>query len=158
MISLSVLPYNALGITSGAPFPAFFMMSEEIEEETKELKTSMGKDWGSSLKTRLRSLFVNQEDFDIFCDREEGQVYIFHGPELGCTIEYMEYDPENQRVTIYSNDGQKLDLGARIQWLIRPYFAKAQNILIIRTKDGEAIDGVEVPMIIKGQEKPKSLH
>ncbi|MCB1783139.1 MAG: hypothetical protein KDI13_04025 [Alphaproteobacteria bacterium] len=134
------------------------MMSEEDTEDKKELKTSMGKDWGSSLKTELKPLFASPSDFDIFCDREIGQVYIFHGPELNCTIDYMEYNPETQRVTIYATDGQKLDLGARIQWLVRPYFAKAQDIMIIRTKDGETIDGVEVPMIIKGQEKPKTLH
>lgn len=122
--------------------------NKDIEEETG-LKTTMGKDWGESLKSGRKRLFKSTEDFDIYCDCENERTYIFHGPELNCTVTRLEYDPDIQRVTVFTNDGQQLDLGTRIQWLIRPYFAKAQNIFIIRTKDGQAIDGLEVPMTIK---------
>lgn len=118
---------------------------------------SAGKDWGASLGAQ-KKLFNHPDDFDIFCDRERGRNYIFHGPELNCTIEYLEYDPEIQRITVHTNDGQKLDLGTKIQWLVRPYIAREQNLYIIRTKDGQPIDGIEVRLTIKQPEPQKTLN
>lgn len=108
----------------------------------------MGKDWNSSL-TKHKKLFENTADFDIYCDRQIGQNYIFHAGELNCTIEYLEYNPDTQRITVFTNDGQKLDLGTRIQWLIRPYIAKDQNILVVRTENKEMKDGIQVPLYVK---------
>lgn len=111
-------------------------------------KKGMGGDFSSSL-TKNKRLFDRIEDFDIYCDRQNGQNYIFHAGPLNCTIEYLEYNPENQRITVFTNDGQKLDLGTRIQWLIRPYIAKNQNILIIRTENKVMQEGIEVPLLVK---------
>lgn len=153
MILLSDPAYTAQRHLNGAPFPAYFMMSDEEKNDTQEpqdgLKTSMGKDWGQSLKSGRKRLFKNLEDFEIFCDYELGQNYIFHGPPLECTIDRMEYDPETQRITVYTTDGQELDLGTRIQWLVRPYIAKEQNLFIMQTKDGKVVDGVEVHMTVR---------
>jgi hypothetical protein len=153
MILLNDGAYTASRTLTTVPFPVQFMMSDEEENEIEEpkegLKTSMGQDWGESLKTERKLLFKNPDDFDIFCDYELKQNYIFHGPELGCTIDHLEYDPETQRIIVHTNDGQELDLGTRIQWLVRPYIAKEQDIFIIQTKDGEPIDGVEVHMSVR---------
>ncbi len=101
------------------------------------------------------SLFASPKDFDIYCDRAKGINYIFHQCELNYTIDHLEYDHDTQRITVYSNDGQSLDLGAKIQWLVRPYIAKDQNIFVVRTKNGVVIDGVQVYLKVKDPEITK---
>ena len=54
-------------------------------------------------------------------------------------------------VDVFLKDGRVLDLGVKIQWLIRPYFSKAEEVQIVRTKDGEAVDGTFIPMTHKGK-------
>jgi len=159
MILLSSYPYDAMGKTSNNDlFLADLIMSTE-ENDTKKITGSqnkngakMGLDFGSSHSAGNKHLF-SPDNFDIYCDCENGQNYIFHKGELNCTVDHLEYDPETQRVTVYTNDGQKLDLGSRIQWLVRPYIAKDQNIFIVRTQDGKTIDGIDVPLIVKTQEQ-----
>ena len=163
MILLSVNQYDGLEHFDNMPFLASQIMSDEDKNEDKEAEApatppNMGKDWGSGFGAGRTKLFETQEDFDIYCDRERGLNYIFHGPELNCTIDYLEYDHDTQRITVYTNDRQQLDLGAKIQWLVRPYIAKEQNIFIIRTQDGQAIDGVEVQLKIKDPEIKKTLN
>ena len=138
-------------------------MSEEnknmgTEVEMPESQADMGKDWGSGTGSGRTKLFENHTDFDIYCDRERGVNYIFHGPELNCTIDYLEYDPDTQRITVITNDNQRFDLGARIQWLVRPYIAKEQYLFIIRTDNGTPIDGVEVLLKIKDPEITNPLN
>ncbi len=142
-------------------------MSEEEEIEKKEKEKaaaeptappSMGNDWGDGKGSGRTRLFANPDDFDILCDREGGTNYIFHGSELNCNIDYLEYDPEIQRINVYTKGGQVFDLGAKIQWLVRPYLAKDQYLFIIRTKDGESIDGIEVHLKIKEPEVEKTLN
>ncbi len=99
-----------------------------------------------------KSLFSSAKDFEIYCDRAKGINYIFHHCDLDYTIDHLEYDHDTQRITVFSNDGQKLDLGAKIQWLVRPYIAKEQYIFIIKTKDGAVVDGVQVHLKIKDPE------
>lgn len=137
------------------PIPAVFMMSND----KTEANSGIGKDWGLSLSNRKR-LFKDPKDFDIYCDREAGQNYIFHTGELNCTIDHLEYDPENQRITVHTNDGQKLDLGVRIQWLVRPYIAKEQDIFIVRTENGQMVEGIEVRLKVKQppKEDEKTLN
>ncbi len=167
MILLSVYPYDGVERFNNMPFLAENIMSdkENKENENKEeaIATpkpppSISRDWGSGFGSGRSKLFENPEDFDIYCDRERGVNYIFHGPELGCTIDYLEYDPDTQRITVHTNDHQRLDLGAKIQWLVRPYIAKDQYLFIIRTKDGKAIDGVEVKLKVKEPEIQKTLN
>lgn len=135
-------------------FLAFCAMSEDNTEQpvNKKSPSSIKDDWGTSLRTSRKSLFEKTE-FDIFCDRELGETFIFYGKELPCTIDFLEYNPENQRVTVFTGDGQQLDLGARIQWLIRPYFAKPQIIVMARTKNGKVVEGFEVHLKIKVQQE-----
>ncbi len=134
-------------------FLASLIMSDDNTEQpvNKKSPSSIKDDWGSSLRSSRKSLFEKTE-FDIFCDRELGETFIFYGKELPCTIDFLEYNPENQRVTVFTNDGQQLDLGARIQWLIRPYFAKPQIIVMARTKNGKVVEGFEVRLKVKTPE------
>lgn len=158
---VNVLPYFSVDLLA---FLASFIMSDDTNEKNnakepkqKDPKSTIKADWGTSLQGGRKFLF-DKKDFDIFCDKELGETYIFHAPELGCTIDFLEYNPEDQRVTVYTIDGQKMDLGARIQWLVRPYFTKAKTILMVRTQNGKAIDGVEVRLKIKGWTDEKTLN
>ena len=63
----------------------------------------------------------------------------------------MEYDPKEHTVDVFLKNGQVFDLGVKIQWLIRPYFTKTDEVQIVRTKDGEAVDGTFVPLTHKGK-------
>lgn len=162
MISLSVNSYNGKQHVTDMPFLAHLIMADDDninDEHTPYSPASISKDWGGGFGSGGRAkLFNSTDDFDIYCDREKGINYIFHGPELNCTIDHLEYDHDTQRITVITNDSQKLDLGAKIQWLVRPYIAKEQNLFIIRTQDGKAIDGYEVPLRIKTPEITKTLN
>ncbi len=103
-------------------------------------------------------LFNSPNDFDIYCDRTKGINYIFHQCELNYTIDHLEYDPDTSRIAVFSNDGQQVDLGAKIQWLVRPYIAKEQYLFIIRTQNGDVIDGVQVFLKIKDPELTKETE
>lgn len=161
MILLSVTSYNCFERYETMPFMADLVMSDEkkeVETPPKSSPKSMGKHWGSGFGSGRSRLFNKPEDFDIYCDRERGVNYIFHGPELGCTIDHLEYDHDTQRITVHTNDSQRLDLGTKIQWLVRPYIAKEQHLFIIRTQNGQPIDGVEVQLKIKDPEIQKTLN
>lgn len=130
------------------------MMTEDEDNITETLKAPprLGKDWGTGFGSGRTKLFAHFDDFDIMCDRAKGITYIFHQCDLDCTIHHMEYDKDTQRITVFTTDGQKLDLGTRIQWNIRPYIAKDQYLIIMRTKDGRAIEGQEVHLRMKAAE------
>lgn len=162
MISLRSCSYDMTGKTSTyEPFLADLIMSEDENDKNEknspkngqsEDGAKMGLDFGTSHSASHKRLF-NPENFDIYCDCKNNQNYIFHKGELNCTVDHLEYDPETQRITVYTNDGQKLDLGARVQWLVRPYIAKDQDIYIVKTENGKTIDGIHVPLVVKIQEQ-----
>lgn len=130
------------------------MTQDEINKEKKQPSTKgMGSEWSSGI-AKHKKLFENLADFDIYCDRQNNQNYIFHAGQLNCTVDYLEYNPDTQRITVFTNDGQKLDLGTRIQWLIRPYIAKDQTIFIVRTENREMKEGIQVPLLVKKHEIP----
>lgn len=159
MILLSASLYNGVEHITSKPSPAICMMSEHDQNDhNNHSPPSISKDWGKGFGSGRRKLFEKPDDFDIYCDREKDVNYIFHGPELNCTIDHLEYDPDTQRISVFTNDSQQLDLGAKIQWLVRPYIAKEQYLYIIRTKDGKAIDGFEVHLKIKEPEIRKTLN
>lgn len=159
MILLSAGLYTGVEHITSEPSLALCMMSDNDQNDHSNHSTpSISKDWGKGFGAGRRKLFEKPEDFDIYCDREKNVNYIFHGPELNCTIDHLEYDPDTQHITVFTNDSQQLDLGAKIQWLVRPYIAKEQYLYIIRTKDGKAIDGFEVQLRIKEPEIRKTLN
>jgi len=97
------------------------------------------------------SLF-SPDEMDIYCNKVTKETFVFHGKELDYdTLERMEYDPKDYTVDVFLKDGTVLDLGVKIQWLIRPYFTKAEEIQIVQTKDGEAINGTFLPITHKSK-------
>lgn len=97
-----------------------------------------------------RALFT-EEEMDIYCNKINKETYIFHSKEVDYkALKEMIYDPEEFTVDVVLKDGSVIDLGVKIKWLIRPYFSKAEEVQIVRTKNGEAIDGHFVPLRHKG--------
>ncbi len=125
------------------------------EPESSGSPSPPAKMGGFGAGSGRKVLFNSPNDFDIYCDRTKGINYIFHQCELNYTIDHLEFDPETSRITVFSNDGQQVDLGAKIQWLVRPYIAKEQYLFIIRTQNGKTVDGVQVFLKIKDPEITK---
>jgi len=65
------------------------------------------------------------------------------------SLDHMEYDPKDCSVEVHLKNGMIYDLGVKIQWLLRPYLSKAEEVQIVQTKDGEAINGTFIPLIHK---------
>ena len=92
------------------------------------------------------SLFLPDE-MDIYCNKVTKETFIFHGKDLEYeNLDHLEYNTKAHTVDVFMKDGSVLDLGVKIQWLIRPYFTKAEEIQIVQTKDGEAINGTFLPI------------
>lgn len=89
------------------------------------------------------------KEFDIYVNKITLEAYIFHAKPVEHNIVRFEYDPTDHSVTVVKEDGTRLDLGAKIQWLVRPYFTKAREIAVVQTKDGEALEGFMVPLFHK---------
>lgn len=85
-------------------------------------------------------------DFDIYVNKVTGEVYIFHGPKIQHAIDHLEYHYQDHWVAVVLQDRTRLDLGAKIQWLIRPHWERTATLYIVQTKDGNAIDGIQVPL------------
>jgi len=105
----------------------------------------------SSLKTSSSGVMFQKDEFDIFVNKITMEAYIFHTKKIEEDIARLEYDPANHNVTVVKKDGTQLDLGAKLQWLVRPYFTKAREVAIVQTKDGEALDGFMVPLVHKSR-------
>lgn len=91
-------------------------------------------------------VFFGPKDFDIYINKVTLDAYIFHGQKLEHDIERLDYDHADQSIVIVKKDGKRYDLGTKVQWLIRSYFRKLNEIAIVQTKDGESIDGFMVPI------------
>jgi hypothetical protein len=90
------------------------------------------------------------DEMDIYCNKVTKETFIFHGKDIDYdTLDRMEYDPKTHTVDVFRKDGSIMDLGVKIQWLIRPYFTKAEEIQIVQTKDGNAVNGTFIPITHK---------
>lgn len=147
-------------------------MSDEIEDENKNtIKDQFGTGTAEDLKDRdapsqnvggsadlskdekpykakdgLPVLF-QKDEYDIYVNKVTLESYIFHGKVIDYSIDHIEYDPKDYGVIIVMKDGRKMDLGRRIQWMIRPYWERLAEIGIVRTREGESVDGVIVPIV-----------
>ena len=118
---------------------------EQLPESPKTIKSAFKP---GSAKDRP-SLFLPDE-MDIYCNKVTKETFIFHGKTIDYnTLDRMEYDPKDHTVDVFMKDGTVLDLGVKIQWLVRPYFTKAKEVQVVRTKDGEAVDGTFIPITHK---------
>lgn len=100
-------------------------------------------------KTSSSGTLFAPEEFDIYVNKITMEAYIFHAKPVAQDIERLEYNKKDHSVTVVKKDGTQMDLGAKIQWLVRPYFTKAREVGIVQTIDGEVQDGFLVPLIHK---------
>lgn len=117
-----------------------------MSEDTTEPKPSMKSAFKSGKGLDGLPVLFAAGEMDIYVNKITLEAFIFHGKPVAQDIERLEYDPDDHMVTVVKKDGTLMDLGVKIQWLIRPYFTRAREIGIVRTKDGETVDGFFVPM------------
>lgn len=120
----------------------------QSEDENKDQKKGISSAFSGGKTSSSGALFA-PEEFDIYVNKITMEAYIFHAKPVAQDIARLEYNPNNHSVTVIKKDGTQMDLGAKIQWLVRPYFTKAREVGIVQTKDGEVQDGFLVPLIHK---------
>jgi len=134
-------------------------MSKKDEPEKRD-KASIKKDFesGQALEaSEASNVLFTPDDLDIYVNKITLESYIFHGKKIDYeNIDHVEYNPPLHTVDIVRKDGSRQDLGVKIQWLLRPYFSKSEEINIVQTKDGDSIDGIQVPLKHKGQHKEQA--
>ena len=124
------------------------MASDKTPDEPD--KQTMKADWGSGSSGTASEPLFTPDEIDIYVNKVTLEAYFFHGKEIDYSqIDHVEYHPNDYTVDIVRKDGTRQDLGVKIQWLVRPYLTKASEINIVRTKDGESIDGHIVPLVQK---------
>jgi hypothetical protein len=96
----------------------------------------------------INGILFLPEEIDLYVNREKLEAYIFHGKVIDYDISHLEYYSQNHSVVIVMNNGNRFDLGVRLQWLVRPYFLKAKEINIVRTENRKSIEKVIVPLQI----------
>ncbi len=122
-----------------------------MNDETDKNKSGIKGAFEPGEAKEKPSLFLPDE-MDIYCNKLTKESFIFHGKTIDYdNLERMEYDPSDYSVDVFMKDGTILDLGVKIQWLVRPYFTKAEEVQIVQTKDGEAVNGTFIPITHKGK-------
>lgn len=89
------------------------------------------------------------DEFDIYVNKQSYEAFFFHGKPVDQDILYFEYDPSDHGVLVYKAHDRVLDLGVKIQWLVRPHLLRAYEIGVVQTKDGESVDGFYAPLRFK---------
>lgn len=131
---------------SGIPLEAVLAHSI-MSSEDKGKKGKIKKDWDPSGGGSGKPVLFQPAEMDIYCNKITREVFIFHGKAVDYDrIDHLEYNPADHSVDVVMKDATRLDLGVKIQWLVRPYFTKAPEIMIVQTKDGESINGTNVPL------------
>ena len=126
-------------------------MAEDKEDKKSSIKGAFTPGKAMTGKDGRPVLFL-PEEMDIYCNKITKETFIFHGKPLDYeNLDRMVYDPKTYTVEVYKKDGSVWDLGVKIQWLVRPYFSKAEEVQIVRTHNGKAIDGTFLPITHKGK-------
>lgn len=86
------------------------------------------------------------KEVDLYIDKQAKEAYIFHGKEIDYDISHLVYIPEDHSLVVVMKDRTRLDLGVKLQWLLRPHFIKTPHVLIVRTQDGKTVDGRVIPL------------
>ena len=129
------------------------IMSDQTSDSEEKEKSFKGE-WASGAEGKAVGTLFAPEELDIYVNKMTLEAYVFHGKALDYEmLDRLEYDPKKHTVDVVKKDGTRMDLGVKIQWLVRPYFKKAEEINIVQTKDGKSIDGVTVPLLHKKKKK-----
>ena len=130
--------------------PQEAVLAHMIMSDDESTKETIKQDWDPGSKGDHKDALFKPEELDIYVNKVTLEAFIFHGKEVDYdSLERLEYSPGDYTVDVVKKDGTRIDLGVKIQWLVRPYFSKAEEISIVRTKDGESIDGKVIPVVHK---------
>jgi hypothetical protein len=125
-------------------------MSDDVNAPKSSIKDAFKP--GEKSATKKGPVLFTADEMDIYCNKITKEAFIFHAKTINYDeLERMEYNHKDYSVTVIKKDGTSLDLGVKIQWLIRPYFSKAEEVQIVQTKDGAAVNGTFLPLIHKGK-------
>jgi hypothetical protein len=101
-----------------------------------------------------RPALFRPDEIDIYCNKVTVEAFIFHGKPLDYTIlDHLEYDHKHHTVDVILKDKKRLDLGVKIEWVVRPYFGRAQEVNIVQTQNGQSLAGVVLPLKHKNDKK-----
>jgi hypothetical protein len=114
--------------------------------ESKTIKSAFSTD-----NTASSGALFTPDELNIYVNKITLEAHIFHAKPVAQDIDRLEYDAADHSVTVIKKDGTRLDLGVKIEWLIRSYFTKAKEVGIVQTKNGEVVDGFNVPLVHKPQ-------
>jgi hypothetical protein len=92
------------------------------------------------------SVLFKPGEFDLYVNPQNQDTYIFHGPRLSSVLSQAHYDWDSHRITLVGSDGAQFDLGIVVTPMLRPYLEREERLYVVQTKDGEAVDGVEIPL------------
>ena len=139
---------------SGIPCDA--VLAHMIMAKDTSNTTGIKKGWESGVAGRTTGTLFTPDELDIYVNKVTLEAYIFHSKIIDYdSIARLEYNPKDHSVDVVKTDGTRMDLGVKIQWLVRPYFTKAEEINIVQTKDGQSINGKVVPLQHKGGKTKK---
>ncbi len=125
-----------------------------MSDEDAQPKTSIKDAFKPGEKSAAKAgpVLFTADEMDIYCNKITKEAFIFHAKTINYDeLERMEYNHKDYSVTVFKKDGTAIDLGVKIQWLIRPYFSKAVEVQIVQTKDGTAVNGTFIPLSHKGK-------
>jgi hypothetical protein len=95
---------------------------------------------------RLPVLFV-PDDIDVLANQKAGEVYFYHAGALPGAVVQLEYDHADHSVTVCFADGRKMDLGVKIQSLVRGSVESATEIMMSRTENRRILSETIVPVV-----------
>ena len=90
-------------------------------------------------------LFMPKE-VNLYFDFESPTSFIYHDKSIDYDISHLEYDAGSHSLVVVMNNQVRLDLGVKVRSRIRPLFLKNDAVQIIRTENGEVIEGITVPL------------
>lgn len=102
------------------------------------------KGWNSA--PRLPVLF-KPDDIDIVASKKAGEVYFYHAGALPGAVERLEYDHADHSVIVCFADGRKMDLGVKIQSLVRGAVESASEIMLSRTENRRILSETIAPVV-----------
>ena len=115
-------------------------MTQTPEKPDSDL---LRKGWKAA--PRLPVLFA-PDDIDILANEKAGEVYFYHAGALPGAVARLEYDHADHRITVCFADGRKMDLGVKIQSLVRGAVESAAEIMMSRTENRRILSETIVPV------------
>ena len=95
------------------------------------------------------SVLFCPDEFDIYVNKSTYEANVYHGKMIAHgKIKNLIYLPEDHSVIVQFMKRFKLDIGVKLDWMVRSYFCAATEVSIVRTKDGKEVERTTVPLKI----------